>query len=1275
MSSQTVMWTAVPDGVEGDQARIVCVVSPRLTDPGRTVVQKCPDWLNWAERAAKITFGVRFGSGPVIAATRVSPAPEARRWTAVVQPGLPVRPFTPASHADHRIRSYPAANVAGFLKQKYLDTAVAFPTDFPPVVRHLDGGVGAIGLAYNPKTEQNLRAVIENALNQAKAIPAMAPNPVLDFLLAVQFHETDPKLHRVPPKQDQLDFHQVLSVLAQYPALQRRLGLVFDLRVPLSAAAGATAVSVVPTWTPALSDTVTVSPATKITVGTGVFSPAPKPGSDLDKDALNVRGPGFGVVTVDADGGALKARQFADNLRRGQVQKSADTPDRASLPALRSAGIAVVRSGRAARQVQRFTDSVALEQALASGSAVTLDADALLYGLRWAVFDVASQRWYSLCERRGSYAFPTAHDLDLQLTDSGPVTTSVTQRPQETLPDYYLAEYLARWEGESLVAPRPGKSLDRDPKQGPSAPDPDPQSTIGLKVQFAPAPGSLPPLRYGRRYRLRATAAYLGGAGPRFDPANTTADFSHATDEVTYGRLEPVPPPAVAARAPRVPGESLHHLVIRSDRDTPAAATVPTERHVLPPKASQLLAEAHGLFDTASGLDKTVYAAIAARAGGALAGGTADPSDPSIQYFDSLSFTVENGTKAPVPWIADPLARGAVLTGLPGVPFGPTVVDFGYAEGRTWRNVQPFRIRVTEGTAAPAFDPVNRVLTVCLGKADVAEVSLSSLLRTEDLGLLEIWRWIQNEASLPSADLATHKNYALTGRHWILTPAQPLTLVHAVRRPLVQPQFHALTSVRELGKPVATLKAGGMGISRKSTIAVDLRAEWTDPVDTLDADGWQPRKLVTRTTHLGQVPVALADATHDENTVDLAIPHDFNDTFAHSVAYYPTAKSRFAEHFTESSDTTVRIADDTWFVVDAQGLTPGSEIVTASGTTFARGKDYELSEYQIRRLPDGGIAAGTTVAINYRPATTLAGNPAMVGVPSSARPAPPAPLYVVPTFAWSATPSNGGTESTRKGGGLRIYLDRPWWSSGDGELLGVVLWAAPAGATTIDPLVKPYVTGWGRDPLYLAAPTPHLMPTVADFPRATLTRAGVHLAERDSIVSVAGHPVQADPDRKLWFCDVELTPGQAHQPFVRLALARFQPNSLVGAEISHVVLADFAQLAPDRTASVIYGSDPNAVNLGVTGSSYGLSMAGGVPTGVVEVTVERRDPGIPGDLGWVAEAPQVLTAQPLSSGDTSWHGKVKLPVARGSEPMQLVVREFEGLAGGPRLTYTDVIAL
>jgi hypothetical protein len=124
-----------------------------------------------------------------------------------------------------------------------------------------------------------------------------------------------------------------------------------------------------------------------------------------------------------------------------------------------------------------------------------------------------------------------------------------------------------------------------------------------------------------------------------------------------------------------------------------------------------------------------------------------------------------------------------------------------------------------------------------------------------------------------------------------------------------------------------------------------------------------------------------------------------------------------------------------------------------------------------------------------------------------------------------------------------------------------------------------------------------------------------------------------------------------------------------------VVLAEFAQLAPDRTASVVFGSDPNSVNLGVTGSSYGLSMAGGVPYGVVEVTPERRDPGIPGDLGWIAEAPQVLAPQPLSTGDMHWHGKVTLPAARGSEPMRIVVREFEGLAGGPRLTYTDVITL
>ena len=68
--------------------------------------------------------------------------------------------------------------------------------------------------------------------------------------------------------------------------------------------------------------------------------------------------------------------------------------------------------------------------------------------------------------------------------------------------------------------------------------------------------------------------------------------------------------------------------------------------------------------------------------------------------------------------------------------------------------------------------------------------------------------------------------------------------------------------------------------------------------------------------------------------------------------------------------------------------------------------------------------------------------------------------------------------SRRKGGGLRIYLDRPWYSSGEGELLGVVLWScappqhAAFEAFEVPDFLKSYVTQWGKDPLWSAASLP-----------------------------------------------------------------------------------------------------------------------------------------------------------------------------------------------------------
>ena len=62
-------------------------------------------------------------------------------------------------------------------------------------------------------------------------------------------------------------------------------------------------------------------------------------------------------------------------------------------------------------------------------------------------------------------------------------------------------------------------------------------------------------------------------------------------------------------------------------------------------------------------------------------------------------------------------------------------------------------------------------------------------------------------------------------------------------------------------------------------------------------------------------------------------------------------------------------------------------------------------------------------------------------------------------------------------------------------------------------------------------------------------------------VQVPGHAVSFDAGRGLWFCDIQVrgAPEESYSPFLRLALARYQPKSILGAELSPVVLADFVR--------------------------------------------------------------------------------------------------------------------
>ena len=139
----------------------------------------------------------------------------------------------------------------------------------------------------------------------------------------------------------------------------------------------------------------------------------------------------------------------------------------------------------------------------------------------------------------------------------------------------------------------------------------DPLASLHVHVFSQPQPGTLPKLRFGRRYRFRLRTVDAASNGATVD---TAPDI--ATSDLRYLRYEPVLPPVFApiGDSDAFPeGETMHRLVTRqqpfpTDRLVPvdALAGPPSERLVLPPRGSVWLAEQHGKLDDALGnADKT----------------------------------------------------------------------------------------------------------------------------------------------------------------------------------------------------------------------------------------------------------------------------------------------------------------------------------------------------------------------------------------------------------------------------------------------------------------------------------------------------------------------------------------------------------------------------------------------------------------------------------------------------------------------------------------------
>jgi hypothetical protein len=812
-----------------------------------------------------------------------------------------------------------------------------------------------------------------------------------------------------------------------------------------------------------------------------------------------------------------------------------------------------------------------------------------------------------------------------------------------------------------------------------------------------------------------------------------------------YLRWAPVPPPSLVAQAGLGTGEQLARLVVRTGLpdDHPDAITT-SARHVVPPKATQLEAETDGRFDLAIGstdadVQKAQYAIALAERGTLLDqkrpslddpnGTVAQPgiallarpgADPDAAVtLDDIEkrrdtplgegqYVVHGTDELTLPYLPDPHAAGVALVfydaGAPHLLPEPRVLQAVVLpfEG-DWPRLEPLRLVLERGeTLSARLD--GRHVRVTLPPGEQVRVAMSSSLRSVDLDDFGLWRSHLASTIDPDGDgeatqeqviaAAVLLRAAVAGWTWWLTPSTDLRLVHAVPAPVHPPRLLDLrVLLRPAGLPVALL-GGLVDVHGPSTDQLVVRASWTEWVDdvaTKEPSEVTRQDVVVRSTvwageRLGLLWLVdhVPSGTDALGEADLGIHkalQTFPDTHHREVTYTPSGTTRYAELFAPAD---VPAPDD----------------------------------------------------------PVLAGAPRTLTVLSSARPAGAEVIDTVPLLRWET-----GTEPdqpfalrrTRRSG-VRVWLRRPWYSSGDGELLGVLVGPGsdlPADAISL----------WGRDPILHGAHVAQgTMPPLVEPAHLSVALASggswlgrparpVRFPATEPLLDVTGRPAaqvygyqpEFHRDRGQWYVDVALDDGPTLWPFVRLAVARYQPDSIVDCALSPVSLTSWAQPLPTRTTTVSR-PDPEHVRVTVTGAVgfYRVgprrgetaptlpdepadSLDADTPTGgaqvlddllrlsrVVRASVQVLDDGA-SDLQWRTVATRRLPAVGFGDETTfrvTWTGELPCPgvplaTPGSSATWRVLVEESELLdadapdvpnAEGrtvlvPRTVYLDTIAL
>ena len=1100
------------------------------------------------------------------------------------------------------------------------------------------------------------------------------------------------------------DFHQLLGLLNQYPALLRRLALAFDFTAvtPSPSVLSANSAVVALVSPPSIAG-ITFQPLQTACTSISEFIAATRgtaPNTAYTGRFLRLTPGAYSLITEDTDGSSHKlTNQAAAKDRVSEYQprpihgdSGLGTPDpTTSVPSARTTGIGLFSK-------QRTTDVAnALTNTPGDGSPPPnpLYLEDITLGYRADVQNITGQTpgpWMSLHERASNYEIHgygrfTPIGTELLVDQEGYLTLGGTQSPVDSTRDstdpqlqVQVHQALLAWTGWSLSVPLPkkGNPVNSSKSRPPCPPGP----TLNLKARYKLKPhAELPKLRFGERYALRLRHVDLAGNSPPL--ATATPDGADLKMTQPFSRIEPVRAPQILLERPihsqSQPSEHVDRMVLRDGSGQTTRILVPpreplqmavlhgfAESRSMPPSAfpdHQLTSQ--GSFPTVAfaqeqGWIQTTLSKVDAENQDALflrrQPDTELPKnrfypDPLARYVRIEPFVLQEDLFTYLPWCQDSDVTQSGACNSPGA--GPGFyLDF--LPSQPWPFVSGVRIRV-QGVG------MNQPLRIRqdMLPEDENNFGLPSLptltvelpaawtvaLRLTSANCIE--PGIAPPGSSPSPQRSTLPPGARVNLFYsflnTLTATPP-------QLPLPIPPPTALSLKQILPDTFVCGRLHPVTPPRILTLVHAVKRPLTAPDFSGDTEGSDFK--VVRASGANAATVTTKFKAHWLSTAKITCHAAWTDTIddISKAAPQPRRSREVAFEFLNAGNADA-----------GSKSTPVSRNVSAQHQfrdTRAHSVEYTLSAFTrfSEFYPENPASNAAAFSRDGKRACHVV-------VCSSVRPPTPSVVYVIPAFAWEDA-WNATTKTWMRGRRivLRVYLERPFLVSGDQECLGVVLSAG-------DLTAKAPVSTWGTDPIVpTSLPLQTNLMQQSDFGPGVFTQ-NCQLQEGGT-ANILAFPVDFCKTRALWYCDIPMNASQTPSAFARVALVRWQPQAITtgdDARLSQVVLADFMQIGPDRWVC-IKKIDAKNYSVTISGVFRTPNVDRQTHTESMEHTIscsiEQRWHRLGQDMGWRPVCPGppfVYQAPQPGSNIACWSATVKLPHSSTFYKFRLLLEEHEWL--------------